>query len=483
MTRNVISNKVLLYVLSRYLTFAIQFVTTIYLAIKLGPYEFGVWSFILLITNYISYINLGIPNSLSIMLVQMFDNKKEFRNLIVNSFFLIACLSSIIITLCLCYYIFGAQVFVKYNIEDYLYLIALVGVLFHFNSLYGAIFRVNNRVFELGFFQIIVPLLILLTALFIKSTDLLLYLLFSTLCGHVLALIIFNLRRPFEFNGSIILEKCKKILQKGIYLFVYNTSFLFIIISTKAIISYFFRVGEFGQFNFSYTLSNAILLLLQAFTVLVFPKIIYRLSSNDLNKVLNLKNQINASYVTLSYAMIFLAIPIIPLLSPLFPEYSEFNSLTSIISMTILLSTNVFSNTSILMAKHKEKKLAAISLTAFLINLTFSFVFVLILDFSIKYMILATLLSYLTFGACTSKVSLEACNCEASFKKVFFDFMPLRLLIPYVVLLTLILFELELFTIFGIIVFVLFNIKELRIVRAQIINVILNEKIADIEKT
>ena len=66
-------NKILFYLVSRYVTYGIAFISSLFIAAKLGPFYMGVWGFILLILNGFSQLHLGIGNSLNVLL----DHNKE----------------------------------------------------------------------------------------------------------------------------------------------------------------------------------------------------------------------------------------------------------------------------------------------------------------------------------------------------------------------------------------------------------------------
>ncbi len=53
------------YVIIRYVTYAMQFANAILLARYLNEFYFGVYSFIMLVMQYMSYSNLGINESLN----------------------------------------------------------------------------------------------------------------------------------------------------------------------------------------------------------------------------------------------------------------------------------------------------------------------------------------------------------------------------------------------------------------------------------
>ena len=480
--KKIIQNKIIIYLISRYGTFIAQFFTSIYLAIKLGPYEFGIWSFILLIINYLTYINLGIPNSLNVLLIQARQNKELSNDLILNSFALNIILAIIVISIEIYYFKFGISFFDKYDLKDYFVIIGLIGILFHFNSIFGTISRINNRLFELGVFQSIIPFLILFTILLVESKNLLQILLLVTLIGHIITLMIFFFSRQFSFNGKLNLKLCQQILRKGFYLFLYNISFLFIIISTRTMISFYYEVDEFGIFNFFYTVANSILLLLQAFTVVIFPKIIDQLNSSDNTKVLNTKWSINNNYVTLAYILIFCGISILPFIIQYITDYKNSSFAICLIAMVLLSSTNVFANTSLLMAKNMEKKLALISIISLVNNLVICYVLINVFQLHFHYIILSTLSSYLLFGIFTSKCVLDITNEKrTNFSEIILDFFPYRLLLPFLFSLILILNGLEnyLFIPFGL--FLYLNNSEIFTLYDTINKILLQPKSIDLE--
>lgn len=81
----VFKNKVFLYLGSRYITYALQFATSFYIALKLGPTSFGIWSFILLLINFYYIVDFGISNSINILLVQDKENEVRCLNHILSS--------------------------------------------------------------------------------------------------------------------------------------------------------------------------------------------------------------------------------------------------------------------------------------------------------------------------------------------------------------------------------------------------------------
>ena len=57
--KSALKNKIFWYLASRYFVLGIQFIASILLAVKLGAYHFGVWSFLLLIVSIGVICNWG----------------------------------------------------------------------------------------------------------------------------------------------------------------------------------------------------------------------------------------------------------------------------------------------------------------------------------------------------------------------------------------------------------------------------------------
>ncbi len=478
--KKILSNKVILYLVSRYLTFFIQFLSSIYIAIKLGPYYFGVWGFILLIISYLSYINFGVSNSLNILMVQNKTNKDYVKDFVSNSFLLVGLLSILIVCLAICYLVFDIKLFEKYDIGNYFYIICIISILFHFNSLMGTIYRVKNRLFELAFFQSIIPIFIFFVMFVAKGVALLPILLGATLVGHIASLIIFLKNKKIPFGGEISVSVSLKLLNKGSYLFIYNVCFFLIILSTRTMISYFYSVEDFGYFTFSYTLANAVLLLLQALSIVIFPKIIDKLHSNKNEVIKNIITTLNLNYITLSYFLMLTAIIFFPVFLNFTPKYQGTLKVLNLTAITVLLFTNSFGYASHLMAQNKEKTLSMISLFSLFINIGISLILILIFKVSYEYVIISTLISYLFFGYCCTIYSNKISGKKITFLKVIFEFFPVRLLIPYLIAVVLISINLGHLVFLALIAFLLFNKKELKQIIITIKAVVNKPNLVDI---
>lgn len=142
-------NKIFWYLVSRYLTFGIQFITSIYIAVKLGAYYFGIWSFVLLLINIGNQFNWGIGNALNIIYVQNKDDREKCRCYCFNAMLLTFLIMIPVILFTLYERIFGIVYFQKYQLGNMIYGVALVICLNYVNTLLMNISRVKGHFLRL----------------------------------------------------------------------------------------------------------------------------------------------------------------------------------------------------------------------------------------------------------------------------------------------------------------------------------------------
>ncbi len=475
------SNKVLLYLTSRYATYFIQFLTSIFLAVKFGPYYFGIWGFVLLLINYISYINFGISNSVNILMVQNKTNDNHVKSIVANSIILNGLLSTLIIIFALYYSVFGIKAFEKYEIGNYFYIICIIGIVFHFNSLFGTIYRVKNRLFELAFFQSIVPVLLFLSLFFATGKALLQLLLSMYLVAEVAALIIFIVNKKIPWGGKPSFKWCLQVIYKGFHLFIYNMCIFLIIISIRTIISIFYSVEDFGYFTFSFTLANSILLFLQALSIIIFPKIIDKLSSHNKEYIKNILYVLNVNYVTLSYGLMFMALIAFPIFINLIPKYHDTLYELNLIAITVLLYINSFGYGLYLMAQNQEKKLSIISSFSLGLNISLGLIIVLLFKATYEYVIIATLISYFIYSYLIARLVRRKLDEKTIPIYVILDFFPLRLLIPYILAVIIIILRLEYLIFIPLLTFIILNKVEFKQITTTIKTVFSRPSIIDIK--
>lgn len=477
----IFSNKIILYISSRYLTYFIQFLTAVWIAVKLGPFFFGIYGFLLLIKRYLSLIDFGIPQSTNVLYVQNKNNENKIKEVVANAFLLTSIISLVIALTYLIYCTFNITWFEKYSVNKYLYLVFIWAIIGHFNILFIIIYRIKNSLFEIAFQQTFTPTLVFISLFFSKGKNLLYVILFVSLFAELVSLLLFIVRGKVPFGGKISKLGIKNLVSKGIYLFIYISSMSLILISVRSIVSAYYQVENFGYFTFSFSLANTILLFLHAFSFIIMPKVIDKLHSNNTKSIFSTINRININYVTLTYLTLFLVLIIFPYLLNFIPQYKDSLSIFNMIALTIMLYTNSFSYSSFLMAQNKEKLLAIISLIVLLINVLFSLLLTYVLNIQIQFVILSTMLSYYLFGFLCSYFTHKYLSGKVDLKIVAKHFFPLRLFIPYATSIVIVLTENRHITFIPFILFILFNYKELHAMTKSIRLIISKPDLIDLK--
>ena len=466
--------------LTRYATYAVQFIVSIFVAAKLGPFQLGIWGFILLLINYFGIFNFGIPNSTTVLMVQHKDEQQKAYSVEVSSMILMGIIGLLILLIGVYYAIWGIPLFDKYNIGRLFYLVCAVAVMQHFVSLFSLIARVRGSVAEVAFAQSIIPFLTLFAVIFFSDRQLLIALVSSYLLGNLLAIVLFVKKKLVLFKGKPSFQSCKIVVGKGKYLFVYNVCFYLIFLSTKTLVSKYYAVEEFGFFTFAYTLSNAVLLMMQAFTAIVFPKLIDKLGQSDFRKVDLLLQEVRVNYVTMSHGLMYLAIILFPVLIMFMPRYHDALPIINLMALTLLLYANSFGYSTLLIAQNRERKLAMISLISLLLNVGLAFLLIKI-GISFKYVIVATMFAYFVYSFLCVFIGQPIIREKVTFRSIITECFPFRLLVPYLLYALASFLTLPFYVfIISFLIFVFLNYKSLKSIVSSIGRIFRNPNVVDV---
>lgn len=478
--KRISSNKVVLYLTSRYITYFIQFVNSLLIAQKLGPENLGIWGYYLLIYCYLTFITLGIPNSLNILTVQNKNNDENVQKIFDSSFISVIGLCVLITFFCVGYY--GVED--KYNLSIhtglFIFIIGAIAVMNQVNTLYATMYRVRNKLFGMAFHQSAAHFIMLIVVLFVDGKNLLIGLLMSYFLGELFSFLIFKKGNVISFKKKISIAYVKLVLNKGFYLFIYNTGFYFILLTTRSLIQTSYMIEEFGFFTFSYTIANSVLLLLQAFTTIIFPKLIDKYKTEDSKKVIEISNLLLDTNVTLSYTMVLLAIPCIPLLLYLMPQYQSTYDTISFTALTVLLYNNAVYG-SFLMAHNKEKFMALVAVVSLSVNILMSLFLINIVHVRYCYVVFAMMASYFIYSYMITMKSYRLLGKSYDPISVIKGFLPYRLLLPFILEILLIIFNPNpLMLLLNLILFCTLNIKQFIKIAAIIKTIIIRPQIVDI---
>jgi len=422
----------MLYLGSRYATYFIQFITSLLIAAKLGPDNFAVWGVVLLILNYFRIVNFGVSNALNIFAIQNKDDTATVKEVTASSITILFCVSLLIVGVGAFQYAIGFDYIEKYALGNLFYLACIAAILTHFNTLFMNIYRIKNRLFEIALYQSVIPFIVFIVTLFAPLNNLLYLLTLSYVIGNLVALFVFISNGKIPFGAWPNLSWVKRILDKGLFLFIYNVCFYLVLLSIRTFISIEYSVTEFGFFSFSFALANAILLFLQALTFIVFPKVIDKFNTTDKEYVSTLISNIRDSYVSFSFGLVFLAIIFFPVLIYFLPQYSDALMSLQLIALTIIMYTQSFGYNTYLMAQNKERRIALMSFMTLFLNIAIASTLIYVFKVNYSYVIFATLVSYFFYAFSAMHYAKKELEIKHSFKNNCIDIFPLRLCIPYV---------------------------------------------------
>lgn len=422
-------NKVILYVASRYFTYGLQFISLLILSEKLGPFDYGIWGFILMLISYMQIINLGIANSTNVIIIQYKNNVEKVRNYIASSFGAAMILLSGLIIFGFIYYL-KPDLFNKYQLGSLFYLILIIGAFQYINTIFSNIYRARNNIFEVAFYQSSVPIIIFFIIIFSSKKHIINMLVYGYLCANIISFLLFIIRKKYPNGGKVKIGYIRDIIGKGFFLFLYNSAFYLILTTSSSFVSKNYSIEEFGMFSFSYTLGHSILLLMEAFAFIVYPKVIDKLYTGDIVSIEKTLKSVRNNYVMLSHGLMYIVIAILPYFIKLFPKFENSLLMLELMILSIILSTNSFGYNTLLIAKNHEKLSATISLISLIVNIVLCFVIINVLHLPYYFAITSVLISYGIFALLCSWFSHKFLynNTRGFLSAVF----PLNLITPYI---------------------------------------------------
>lgn len=429
-------NSSLVFLFSKYFIFGIQFLNAFLLAVKLGPYFFGIWAFISLVLQYFDYFNLGIANAVNVF-CSFNKNKIQFIARVVGNSIFIILILSICALLCFLISVFGLHVGEKYELDRFFLFTVVIFSSGYFISLLSNVLRVYDRLIPISLIQSFLPLGTLISLLIFNEDSLLQAILWFYSASNIIALVILILKVPFPIKFNFSIKLSRRILGLALPLFFYNASFYFIFISVRSLVSKYYSIEEFGFFTFTFSIANIIVLITDSLSFLIWPKMLNRFNNLSKEKSMNLLGKVRKAFLTLSHLGFYCSLIIYPIMLKFLPGYEgTYRSfLTAVISVVLL--ANSFGFQSLIIAKRGEKFLAAVSFILLILCFFLSLTLILFFKVAVEYAILGTAFSYLIFNITLSYKGYLLLSEErhSIFKIINFGcdyklYIPLALVVP-----------------------------------------------------
>lgn len=482
--RKILSNKVILYMITRCMTYGLQFITTLLIAYKLGPHDYGLWSFVLLLIGFFNIVDFGISNSLNVLIVQYKHDKIYCQRLLNASLTIVFMLSTFVILSFLLAYFYKVDLLNKYDSWCYVPLILLIIILAYFNKLLVAVYRVANKLLEVSIYQSLIPVLLFFCVCCFNK-DTLTYMVYSYVFGNIIILIYLLKNKQIIVNTHSHIEDIAKVIGKGFWLFLYNSSFYLIMYIVQLTVSKQFLVDEYGKFSFSYTLSNSIFLLIDAFGYIIFPKMIDKLKSIDKKNCKRNIDAIRLNYTTLVYLLVFIALPFFAIFTMWVDKYNDTGRSLCLSAIAILPYSSAFGLNTFLIAQNKEKALSFITICMLIATTLVLHILVYIgpLPYDAYYFVPMGIYFIYTL-LCAILVNKELSNIKNLMKTFCFAF-PTRKVIPLLISLVVVYLTYRngLYSLLFIpsLLFVLINLKDIKEIIKTLLIILKKPTIVDLD--
>ncbi|AIM39171.1 hypothetical protein KO02_22665 [Sphingobacterium sp. ML3W] len=390
-------NSSLIFILSKYMIYGLQFLNAFFIAFKLGPYYLGVWGFANLVFQYFDQLNLGISHSVNVICSTTKEKKKYISLVVGNSMFLLFLLSIVAIitySILVIEYDLGS----KYQISKYLLVSIIVFSTAYFNSLLTNVVRVYGAINQITIAQAIFPITTSVLLFLFKEERLLDLLLMCYAIVNLFILFFLYLSLPIRISFNLSLRLQKSVLRLALPLFFYNTFFYLIFISTRTFVSSYYSVEDFGYFTFTFSLANIIVLLSESFSFLIWPKLINRFKQFSIDASKQLLVKIRTIYLIFSHLCFYIALLLYPLLSVYFGQFNDTYQSFSLSLVVVTLLSNSFGLQGFLIAKGAQNFLALTSLFSLILNIALGFILIYYYQVTYYNVLIATSIAYLTFN-------------------------------------------------------------------------------------
>ncbi len=359
------------FVVLRYSTLAIQFINALIIAQFLGAYYFGIYSFVTLVLQYLTYSNLGINYSVNVLLSIKKGNPELTSKLWANSLYITFIAGILVVFMGIIGLMFDPPYFQKYEFSRYILPVVFNAILVNYNGLFVNSFRIYGKLREINIYQMLIPLGTLALLPFFKGQLLLDVWIGMNFACNLFSFLLFVNKAPHSLAHHHNVKIPAILLHKGAHLLLYNMSFYFITIAARTVISVGYSVEELGFYSFANAIANAVMTAGGAFVFVFFPKMLNRFHAMTNLETLAFLKRIRIAYITVLNLMVLASMVVVPLIAYFIPEMAPAeNAILILLCSQIIINTNM-GNATMLIARKQEKYLTPFGFEAILIVVVF----------------------------------------------------------------------------------------------------------------
>jgi len=444
--------------------FLLQFLRGLFIAKVLGPYFFGIWGFIKLIQQYLSYMGFGIQYSLNVELsTKKKKNASTVGNLIGNSILRTSFISAMVITVGIIIKLKSIDIFSSYSFSKFIIYVVLIASFNLMLQVFTNVYRSYGHLFRIAMMELLLATATLSCVFIFKDLELIYGLLGTMLLTAVISIGVFITKFPFPINICFNLKTAKSLISAGLLLQVWNVSYYLIIVSSQTIISIFYSVEEMGYFSLAFSITIASLLGLRAATWVLFPQFLWKLREEiTIQEAKITVNKITKIYSSFVYLITLGAIMLSPILYIFLDKFEPTESALNYLLLSQAILSGCFAYNSLAIARKKQAKVAKISVATVVLVIVMGLAIV-FLSFGFSIIALSVTIGTLFYSVMQTRLGESLIgkniNLFESFKKI----LPPNFFIPIlVVLIGNLLKYSRIAGIIGFIIYVVYNFNNLK---------------------
>ena len=370
---SVTKKPILFFLATRYAGYVLLFLRGLIIAKFLGTFYFGIWGFLTLILQYLSYSSFGINYALTVQLSTGNQTDQSQKSQISSMAILATTLISLVFILISKIALSsGVELFPRYEFSKYMIMILFIAGVSNVQQVIINILRVEKKTFIIALVEIVTSILLLISAFIYRDNRLIDVQLLTMLITGILSLILLAYKYPYKFQFYFKVEILNSLFKLGFPLFIYNLSFYLITISTRTIISAFYPIEILGFFTLANSISYATLLGLQTVGWLIYPEVLSRTTENNsTDDTRQTINRINILYNTACYLMVFVLIIFLPLVLLFIPQYRSALPIITIMVISQAVLSSSYGFNALATSRKKQNVIALIGLGVVLFIICF----------------------------------------------------------------------------------------------------------------
>lgn len=416
--QRILQNHIILFTGSRYLGYGLQLIRGIWVAQILGPYFFGVWGFLMLVQQYLSYTSLGLQYAVNVELATATEKDITHKERIIHTAFTATVgLTFVLILSGLVIQIFALPLFAKYSFNQYAFAISLIVGLLHIRQVLTNVYRIYGQLGRIAVTELFEATVILLAALWFRGEQLIFAQLGAMVLSGLFGVVVFLYNPPFQLAFSFDRNYTLQMIKIGIPLLTYSLSFQLITMSARTMISAFYSVETMGYYSLANTITTATLLGLNAITWVVFPNVLANVRDGlPLETVKVTVQKVNTLYSTAVFLLVFGLIIVLPFLFLMLPQYQASGSILEILLLSQAVLSLSFGYNCVAIARKQQLQVAIISMAAVVVVVIFGLI-TSWLHWDYSWVAVGVLLGALVFTAWQSQIGMRLVSGEKATMK------------------------------------------------------------------